>query len=598
MINRKPERLLLGFTLGVAATLILTFQNCSKVELEMAEKVEILSVPVSLKSTICSQARTNQVANQKFIFILDLSASNFGEWTRETIGGRNYHYWDPALATDRDGDRYKAIESFIDECGNQAGNSYALIGFSAGAGTLGASGLNCENPQFMTGAQIKSQLHAIKTREMQDRAWYERWQKPNYLSEQQPDSLIFSVTSYTSATKCLENLVLNDLQKPDNNTTNYRVFFISDGLPQDKRGSGCNLTNLTDQQKQSCYFEKSIGSLTMSRTSAFALNKKLTLQGIFYGDEKIKPEVLDKLSKEGGTSGYKYLRSFKDNNKVLCDFFVSELALEYKPDLYALLNLNVQRHHDRFFIDSDLDGLSDDEEQSLGLDPGNPRSLVSGVLDGVCQRLGGASQCLAARNRMICNADQFDQLGLTDCDRGLLQLARGEAIEETAEDEDGDGILDFIEIIFGSNPKVHDSLIDPDHDGVSHFEELIRGTKGQVNDATFTDKRKMNQFYLHLNPRPESEICPSGAAWEIHSDNLIVADTRGISPALHQALPTHLRLSSGEQLMLGIYRLIPMNSPSPKYEYHFTWFKWNQNDGPLSTWIRPTDYQKLGERRP
>jgi len=169
MINRKPERLLLGFTLGVAATLILTFQNCSKVELEMAEKVEILSVPVSLKSTICSQARTNQVANQKFIFILDLSASNFGEWTRETIGGRNYHYWDPALATDRDGDRYKAIESFIDECGNQAGNSYALIGFSAGAGTLGASGLTCENPQFMTGAQIKSQLHAIKTREMQDR---------------------------------------------------------------------------------------------------------------------------------------------------------------------------------------------------------------------------------------------------------------------------------------------------------------------------------------------------------------------------------------------------------------------------------------------
>lgn len=598
MIRLKPKRLLFALASGSIFALVITFQNCSKVELELAEQVEILSSPVSLKSTICSQARTSEVSNQKFVFILDLSASNFGEWTRETIGGRNYHYWDPSLATDPDGDRYKAIESFIDECGNQAGNSYALIGFSAGAGVLGPSGLTCQNLQFMTGDQIKNQLQAIKARERQDRAWYERWKKPNYLSEQQPDSLVFSVTSYTSATKCLETLILDDLQKPDNNTTNYRVFFISDGLPQDKRGSGCNLTNLSDQQKQSCYFEKSIGSLTMSRTSAFALNKKLTLQGIFYGDEKIHPEVLDNLSKEGGTSGYKYLRSFKDNNKVLCDFFVSELALEYKPDLYALLNLNVRRHHDRFLIDSDLDGLTDEEEQSLGLDPSNPRTMVSGVLDGVCQRLGGPSQCLAARNRITCNPNQFDQLGLSDCDRGLLQLARGTAIEQTAEDEDGDGVPDFIEIIFNTNPKVHDSLIDPDHDGVSHFEELIRGTHGQINDVTFVDTRKMNQFDLRLNPRPPADLCPSGAAWEISSDHLIAAETRGILPNLHQNLPNHLRLLSGDQLILGVYRLIPMNSPSPKYEYHITWLKWNLNEVPLSASIQPDDYRKLGERRP
>jgi hypothetical protein len=88
---------------------------------------------------------------------------------------------------------------------------------------------------------------------------------------------------------------------------------------------------------------------------------------------------------------------------------------------------------DTGMLDSDGDGLSDTEEEQLGLDP---------------------------------NARDTDGDGLSDLD----ELAWGS--DPTVADTDGDGLLDGEEVELGCDP----TLVDTDEDSYTDFDEVLEGT--------------------------------------------------------------------------------------------------------------------------
>jgi len=109
-------------------------------------------------------------------------------------------------------------------------------------------------------------------------------------------------------------------------------------------------------------------------------------------------------------------------------------------------------------LDSDSDGLTDNIEAAIGLDPNNPDTDNNGVLDG---------------------DEDTDGDGLTNLQEVRIGLnpgnqdSDGDGILDPNEDNDGDGLLDFDEVFtHNTDPANHDS----DGDGFNDGEEIEFGS--------------------------------------------------------------------------------------------------------------------------
>lgn len=591
---------------GLVLPIAFAFQNCSKSPLEQFTNLSLMEMPaLNLKSHACGEPRFTDGQASKFVFIMDLSASNFGNWSPQTVGGQKLYYWDPSLATDPEGARFDAILNFLNSCGNQTGAQFAFIGFSKAAGILANGRFSCETIQFDLKTMVTNQINEFRNRQSVDQNWYEQWLYPYYLTESQPDSLIYSVTSYTSASQCLEKLIIDDLTS---NTTNqadrYNIFFISDGKPEDKAGTGCNLSTMTPIEKTSCYMENSLSSVTMIKTAALSKGKELRIQGIYYGDDST-PEVLNAISSEGGSPQVAEVGDFSDEQSAICDLVVNQSAIDYQPDIYMTINLTMHLGPSGMLVDSDHDGLDDVRELSLsylGYDPQNPRSSgVDGILDGICERLGGIDSCQQMRNQISCSPNTFDKLGLSDCDLKILGLnALPYTTDDVGVDFDRDGFPDFVEILKGTDPRRTDMTQDPDNDGLINRAEILRGS-----DLFFADQGisslLLNKYSMRFNLQT-SLTCPNGD-WELSTDKLQTAKTMAATE-YPEAL-SHLQHNRNEQLVLIIYRLVPVNSLEPEIEYYGRVIRISASGyvgaeilEALPNELHPEDFMFLGKVRP
>ncbi len=546
--------LLIGLICG--ASMLVFFQNCANQRLEkVIPQPPSYEAPVlSLKSEFCPMAKEGSAGTTKFVFIIDLSASNFGDWTKEVVSGQNTFYWDPTLGTDPNGTRFDSIKAFVDTCGVSSSNRFSVIGFSASAGALSGSNFSCTNSTFLSGSQLKTQLDALKARQAQDEIWYKKWTKPNYLTEATPDNLIFRVTSYTSASECLENLIVNDLNS-ESIADRYNVFFISDGKPEDKSGTGCNLSNLTAQEKESCYLESVFQSLTFAKTAALSKGKNFTLGGIYYGKDGVIPDVLSEISKEGGVPDVTKIDSFDSGENSICKLVVTQFTTEFRPDSYVITPLTTIRKNGLLQADSDMDGVTDIEEQKQGSDPTNPRSMVEGVLDGICRTLGGLDKCVEKRQSLSCDPNLFNNAYLTDCDYKVSGLNLLPSVGDWGIDSDQDGFSDYLEIIKGLNPAKPDLLIDTDGDGVSNKEEILKGTDPFTPDSelllTIINQVENGFSYDTFDP-----VCPLGAY-------SVALKRMQVVPVLET--PKHAK---NEHIVLIQVRYLPTNSVDAKRSYY------------------------------
>lgn len=593
---------------SIALVLTFGFQNCSNTQLTKIEFSALENPAVDFKASFCSRADFSNGVNSKFVIIMDLSASNFGDWKKQTVGSKSVYYWDSTLATDPNGERFDAVKYFLENCGNQAGAQFAFIGFSKTAGILSGDTLTCANLKFETKDVVSAQIDAIKARQLQDERWYKQWAYPRYLSQTEPDSLVYSVTSYLSANKCLEQLMLDEfLTNVSTAADRYNVFFISDGVPQDKNGTGCNLSTMTADQKTSCYLETNLSSIAMTRTAAISKLKDVRIQGIYYGDSGggVVPTVLEALSREGGTSEVVELENFTGKKNALCDLIVARNATEFRPDLYATINMTAYRKNGEIVADSDMDGLTDDEEVKLGYDPQNPRSSnVSGILDGICERLGGPTACQAKRSRITCDPNKLDLLGLSDCDTKILGLNTLPGALADTVDSDRDGMPDFVEVIKGTDPARADMTLDPDNDAIVTRDEILRGTDPFFKDNE-TPVFKLNQSSITFRPTSsvENALTCSAGTWDLSLGRLQYAETLPVT-SFADSLAT-MKHPRNAQIVLVLHRLSAVNSTIPTIEFYGQYIRVSVSGKvgeelieALPARLNAPDFQFLGKANP
>lgn len=535
--------------------LIYLFQNCAQQPLEKVEKASLPYQAPMLKfsSSFCPIVRTGTSTTTKFVFIVDLSASNFGDWIIKSSSGYDYYYWDKSKATDYNGARFESIKTFVDTCAQSLSTSYAIIGFSNAAGVISGGNFSCTNVQFQDEVNFKSNIDIFKSRQATDAKWYEQWTEPNYLKVATPDSIIFKGTSYSSAMNCLEDLITKDLNS-EASADIYNVFFISDGKPQDKKGTGCNLTSLSEEEKATCYLNTALDPLTYSRTASISKAKKFILGSVYYGVDTEIPSVLTSMSKEGGTSGATQINSFENDPDAICKMVLTQFSTEFRPDSYVITPLTVLRKNGNLAADSDMDGVSDEDEIQLGLDPTNPRSIVPGILDGICMRLGGASKCDETRQTISCNKDIKNELGLTDCDYRILGLDSLSTQGSWGVDSDGDGFNDYLEIVKGLDPSKADLLLDFDNDGFNNKEEVLRGTD-PFNTDHFLDVTSLNEIENGFHFDSRRAECPLGSYY-----------TSLNRMQVQKTLATQLH-GENEHLLMVQVRYSPSNSSTAKKEF-------------------------------
>lgn len=181
----------------------------------------------------------------------------------------------------------------------------------------------------------------------------------------------------------------------------------------------------------------------------------------------------------------------------------------YTLDTFYVRNVSIMPWLGQFLPDSDSDGLPDSVEREVGFDPTNPRSR-SGALDSLCFNLSGTNSCPAVPS--TCNPTS-GPLGMSECDIIALRLDQIQGHPNQGLDSDRDGIIDYFELISGTNAKVSDNTADPDHDKILNQSEFNRQSNPLFADVSASAEILMDTRAEQLTGQ-QATSC-TGEVWHL-----------------------------------------------------------------------------------
>ncbi|MBN8469517.1 calcium-binding protein [Corallococcus exiguus] len=178
------------------------------------------------------------------------------------------------------------------------------------------------------------------------------------------------------------------------------------------------------------------------------------------------------------------------------DYGALDNALKLKR--FLAFNRNVQVRNGHMLTDSDGDGVSDDDERALGLDPTSPDTDQDGLMDGVELRMGLDPLAVDIINGCSVVQDT-DGDRLNDCEERVL------GSDPCVGDTDGDGLPDLVEALSQTNPLIAEDLLDTDRDGVSNVAEVEAHTDPLSADLDFHRERGYGYSIVPLPPTATSD---------------------------------------------------------------------------------------------
>ena len=164
---------------------------------------------------------------------------------------------------------------------------------------------------------------------------------------------------------------------------------------------------------------------------------------------------------------------------------------------FFAFNRNALARAGQQLVDSDGDGLSDEEEKAIGTDPLNPDTDGDGLGDGL-ERAAGLDPFTDDVSGIIqCNPFLDDDADLlNECEERVI------GTDPCVADTDGDGLSDFVEVMSRTNPLVPEDLIDTDRDGTSNADEVTGHTDPLSNDGEYRADRGYGCRSATPRPRP------------------------------------------------------------------------------------------------
>lgn len=267
-----------------------------------------------------------------------------------------------------------------------------------------------------------------------------------------------------------------------------------------------------------------VGSFQLHSIMLWNASLPAGIQAILGANYCRQAHLMQQIAERGGGE-YREARSAEEIDFLQFDF--TALKRTQKLRRVFVTNQNLLPGAEGPLLDSDGDGLSDDEEESLGINPQLRDSDGDGYTDLIEVRfheygmdpldpLHPYTPCLAYGNTPLLPADDpnsgafgssmspsddmgqavdSDHDGLRDCEELLLNTDPYHA------DSDRDTIPDGLELRFGLDPRVDDAGSDSDFDGLSNIEEVLRNSNPRLDDPV---ARRLPQFRYDLEQNAET----------------------------------------------------------------------------------------------
>jgi hypothetical protein len=236
----------------------------------------------------------------------------------------------------------------------------------------------------------------------------------------------------------------------------------------------------------------SAGAVTLNTVLLFSPQE--VVEGICPGasaqfgyNQTIAQALLQQMALAGG-GVFRDVNLEEADESFLAFEFASLESAQWMTEMGAV-NLNArpavaangeEARDERPALDTDMDGLPDDLEVAQGTDKTRRDTDGDGYGDLVERRLSdaGFDPKDAARPAAPCADDaDYDGDRLVNCEELALETALRDP------DTDGDGLLDWLEVVAGTDPRADDARRDLDFDGVMNRDELRGATDPLASDA-------------------------------------------------------------------------------------------------------------------
>jgi hypothetical protein len=303
-----------------------------------------------------------------------------------------------------------------------------------------------------------------------------------------------STTNYSGAILAAEQHYLTEIATMRNDNAQSAniarmkciVLFFSDGLP-DPGGSVVingiynNISemrrNLIDDQGVALFNFHTFFLSTLLRNNAADYNTAVNL-----------------MTRMANLGNGIYTEFRQASNIDFINIVDMRLTVEYKVKFIVACNLNVRPGTDNIVhVDSDGDGLTDEEELTAGTDPTLRDTDGDGLSDYFERRMSTIDNALdptdPTDSGCTFGTETFDRDrdGVTDCEEFILGTLYNNP------DTDKDGIPDGVEFLLGTNPLTVEYTTDTDFDGIPDWLEVQRHTNVTVNDEKI--RQRYSYFY-------------------------------------------------------------------------------------------------------
>jgi len=197
---------------------------------------------------------------------------------------------------------------------------------------------------------------------------------------------------------------------------------------------------------------------------------------------------------------------------------------------FFAFNRNALARGGQQYVDSDGDGLSDEEEKAIGTDPLNPDTDGDHLNDGL-ERAAGLDPLTPDISGpgvpVNCNyAADDDADFLNNCEERVI------GTDPCIADTDGDGLSDFVELMSQTNPLVPEDLTDTDRDGVSNADEVMAHTDPLSNDAQYRADRGYVVQVSDAAPTVDGRAC-----YHVRATNISLVATQARPDPLGNIIP-------------------------------------------------------------
>ena len=281
------------------------------------------------------------------------------------------------------------------------------------------------------------------------------------------------VVALETAYEMLQQNMIN-LDVTARNRARYVVVFISDGLPAPRtvehgmpdeiRDAMEDIASLKKQQRLAEIAFHTVYLAAPDTPDSVQLEAKELLAGMA----------------RMGNGTYRAFEATQHINLFSIDFtsFIRTFSLKR----LVAMNMNGLPFQGNPIVDSDGDGLSDDEELLAGTSPSVTDTEGDGFSDlvevrqtnaGLDPLFPGDADC-----RMVTDRRDDDGDGMLNCEERYL------GTNSRLIDSDGDGYPDDVEVRMGTNPGAADELDDTDFDGAANGIELSAHTDPRHNDVS------------------------------------------------------------------------------------------------------------------